>query len=61
MNKTSETILEQTTLDWFESIGWQTAFGPDISPDLPAPRPGLFFTCAILCNDESGYSDKQTI
>jgi type I restriction enzyme R subunit len=37
MSKTSETILEQTALDWFESLGWQTAFGPDISPDLPAP------------------------
>ena len=29
----TETTLEQTTLDWFESLGWQTAFGPDISPD----------------------------
>jgi len=36
MNKTSETTLEQTALDWFESLGWQTAFGPDISPDGPA-------------------------
>jgi len=33
MNKTSEFTLEQTTLDWFETLGWQTAFGPDISPD----------------------------
>ena len=33
MNKISETTIEQTTLDWFESLGWQTAFGPDISPD----------------------------
>jgi type I restriction enzyme R subunit len=36
MNKTSETTLEQTALAWFESLGWQTAFGPDISPDGPA-------------------------
>jgi len=35
MNKTSETTLEQTTLDWFSSLGWQTAFGPDISPEAP--------------------------
>jgi len=35
MNKTSETTLEQTALDWFESLGWQTTFGPDISPDGP--------------------------
>ena len=33
MNKTSENTLEQTTLGWFGSLGWQTAFGPDISPD----------------------------
>ncbi len=33
MSKTSENTLEQTTLDWFESLGWQTAFGPNISPD----------------------------
>jgi len=36
MNKTSETQLEQTALDWLESLGWQTAFGPDLSPDGPA-------------------------
>jgi type I restriction enzyme R subunit len=35
MNKTTETILEQTALDWFETLGWHTAFGPDISPDGP--------------------------
>jgi hypothetical protein len=33
MNKISENILEQTTLNRFESLGWQTASGPDISPD----------------------------
>lgn len=36
MSKTSETTLEKTALDWFETLGWQTAFGPDISPDGPA-------------------------
>ena len=36
MSKTSENTLEQTALNWFESLGWQTAFGPDISPDGPA-------------------------
>lgn len=34
--KTSETTLEKTALDWFEALGWQTAFGPDISPGGPA-------------------------
>jgi len=33
MTTMTENTLEQTTLDWFESLGWQTAFGPDISPD----------------------------
>jgi len=36
MSKTTETTLEQTTLDWFEFLDWQTAFGPDLSPDGPA-------------------------
>jgi len=29
----SEEELEEGTLDWFEEIGYNTAFGPDISPD----------------------------
>ncbi|NVL89538.1 MAG: type I restriction endonuclease subunit R [Desulfobacterales bacterium] len=29
----NESALERTTLDWFWGMGWQTAFGPDISPD----------------------------
>ncbi len=33
MSKTSETTLEKTALDWLETVGWQIAFGPDISPD----------------------------
>jgi len=33
MSNTSENTLEQTTLSWFESLGWQTAFGPNIRPD----------------------------
>ncbi len=36
MSKASETTLEQTALDWFTSLGWQTGFGPDISPEGPA-------------------------
>lgn len=31
MNKITE-----TTLGWFKSLGWQNAFGPDISADGPA-------------------------
>ncbi len=36
MTEINESTLEQTTLSWFESLGWQTAFGPDISPDCHA-------------------------
>jgi len=36
MTEISENTLEQTALHWFESLGWQIAFGPDISPDGPA-------------------------
>lgn len=32
----NENFLEKTALDWFQSLGWQTIFGPDISPDGPA-------------------------
>ena len=35
MSEINETTLEKTTLDWFSSLGWDTAFGPDISPDGP--------------------------
>jgi type I restriction enzyme, R subunit len=38
MSKTTETTLEQTTLDWLESLDWHTVFGPDISPDGTAPE-----------------------
>ena len=39
MGKTSETTLEKTALDWFETLGWQIAFGPAISPgELGAER-----------------------
>jgi type I restriction enzyme R subunit len=33
MANITETTLEKTALDWFETLGWQIAFGPDISPD----------------------------
>lgn len=33
MSSLTENTLEETSLNWFESLGWQTAFGPNISPD----------------------------
>jgi hypothetical protein len=38
----AESTLEQITPDWFESMGYQTAFGPDISPDSPSCERGNF-------------------
>ena len=40
MTVLTENTLEQTALDWFSSLGWQTAFGPNISPDGPACERG---------------------
>ncbi|MEC9491694.1 type I restriction endonuclease subunit R [Flexistipes sp.] len=33
MGNINETSLERSVLKWFEALGWDTAFGPDISPD----------------------------
>jgi len=38
VNKLGENTLEITALEWLSSIGWHTAFGPDISPDGTAPE-----------------------
>lgn len=34
--KITESVVEHTALGWFASLGYLTAFGPDISPDGPA-------------------------
>jgi type I restriction enzyme R subunit len=33
-----EKQLENLCLNWFHQAGWETAYGPDISPDGPAPE-----------------------
>ena len=35
MTKISESILEDTTLSWLESLGYQVLHGPDIAPEEP--------------------------
>jgi len=50
----TENTLEQAVFDWFESLGWKTAFGPDISPDLSAP--GLLRPASVLACEREGYS-----
>jgi type I restriction enzyme R subunit len=54
MTTLTETILEQTALDWFQFLGWKTAFGPDISPDLSAP--GLLRPASVLACEREDYS-----
>ena len=33
MIKITENAVEQTCLEWFQGLGYEYAFGPDISPD----------------------------
>ena len=35
MTTFNESTVEAATLDWLAEIGWQTAHGPDIAPDMP--------------------------
>ncbi len=35
-NGVTESVVEQATLDWFESLGYQVLHGPDIAPGEPA-------------------------
>ena len=30
-----ESEVEEVALSWLSSLGWQTAYGPDIAPDTP--------------------------
>ena len=35
MTAVSESILEETCLDWLEELGWPRIHGPNIAPDSP--------------------------
>ena len=35
MSTLTEASVEQAALSWLASLGWQTAYGPDIAPDTP--------------------------
>ena len=48
MGKTSETTLEMTALEWFETLGWQTTFGPDISPGGPVCERGDYDQVVLI-------------
>ena len=38
MTTISESDIEQVALEWLKTLGWQTAYGPDIGPDSPRPE-----------------------
>lgn len=38
MTAFTESTVESAALAWLESLGWQTAFGPDIAPDGARPE-----------------------
>ena len=42
MTTLTESDIEQAALSWFSSLGWQTAYGPDIAPDTPDAERGDF-------------------
>jgi len=33
--RVNESTVESAALDWLRGLGWQTAYGPDIAPDMP--------------------------
>ena len=35
MTAISESMLEETCLDWLQELGWTGIHGPDIAPDAP--------------------------
>ena len=36
MSGITESMLEDTYLDWFQELGWRRIYGPDIAPDTPS-------------------------
>ena len=37
-----ESDVEEAAMDWLSSLGWQTAYGPDVAPDTPDAERGDF-------------------
>jgi type I restriction enzyme R subunit len=38
----TESVVEEAALAWLGSVGWRTAHGPDIAPDVPGAERGGF-------------------
>ena len=39
MTSITEADVESAAMEWLSNLGWETAYGPDITPELP-PRSG---------------------
>ena len=68
--KLNESAVEEQTLAWFSELGYQTLYGPDISPD-PNGTPGtdrdryeqVILTCVRhieIQHDTTGYTEAIT-
>jgi len=45
MAKIAESVVEESTLAWFEELGWSVLHGPDITPGEPAAERGFYCQC----------------
>ncbi len=41
-HRLSEQVLERAALSWFQKIGYDLAYGPELGPDAPAPQRSNF-------------------
>ena len=55
----NENTLEQTALDWFASLGWQSTFGPDISPDGSACERADYGQVVLLDRLQTALSNSN--
>ena len=44
----NESIVEEAALDWLQSLGYETAFGPEIAPDGARPERGGYQVPLLL-------------
>ncbi|MDX2206161.1 MAG: type I restriction endonuclease subunit R [Gemmatimonadales bacterium] len=47
MTPFTESVVEEAALAWLEGIGWRTAHGPDIAPDMPAAERADYATVVL--------------
>ena len=50
----TESMLEDTCLDWLEELGWRRIYGPDIAPDTPSAKRRIdVLPVRRLCNERN--------